>query len=359
MLGGLGWVLGITLVQLELGDRLVVVPWLSLGPLTVSLLLPWIPTALVAAASVLAVALLSDHIDDFASHQGLIRIAGSAALAGFAVLSAVIRSRREERIRRVTEVAAVAQATILHPVPVVVDGLTLASRYISASADALVGGDMYDVLSTPTGVRLLLGDARGKGLPAVQTAATVLSAFRSAAPRPGVDLAQLAHEIEDTLRARLREEDFVTAVLCEIDPAGGLAIVNCGHPHPLRLVSGRLPETLGSHASPPLGLGVEPVIEHYDLAPGDRLLLFTDGLVEARDAAGEFFDVEVAARGTVSPVAGGWGEAALESALERLMDAVRQHVGGNLTDDVAVLLVEVPHRRPSSDPVTAAAAGAS
>ncbi|RKS75623.1 stage II sporulation protein E [Motilibacter peucedani] len=333
----------LALLQHYYGDKLVVVPWLSLAPLTASLVLWWAPTAVVALAAVGAVAFLSDRIGDLFTTQGWIRLAGSTALAGFAVLSSLIRTRREERIRRVTEVAAVAQATILHPVPVAVGGMTLASRYVSASADALVGGDLYDVVATPSGVRVVLGDARGKGLPAVQTAATVLSAFRAAAPRDGVSLEDLAREIEQTLQARLGAEDFVTAVLCELEPGGALTLVNCGHPQPLRLARGRAPETLGSWESPPLGLGVQPKAERFELGAGERLLLFTDGLVEARDGQGRFFALEPAADSALSPSPATTGAAGLEHALDTLMDQVREHVGGNLADDVAVLVVETPY----------------
>lgn len=355
---GLAWVIAMIAVQWELGDRLVIVPWLALGPLTVSLLLEWKRTALVSCLSVAAVVVLSAKIGDLASHQAAIRIAGSAALAVFAVVSSQIRVRREERIRRVTEVAAVAQATILHPVPVAVGGLTLASRYVSASADSLVGGDLYDVVSTSSGVRLLLGDARGKGLPAVQTAATVLSAFRAVAPRERVSLERLAREIETTLRARLGEEDFVTAVLAEIRADGTLLLVNCGHPRPLLLTHGRDPSTLGTWSSPPLGLGVSPREERFALGPGERVLLFTDGLVEARDARGAFYDLGPAARDLVSPSPASSGTHGLEAGLDRLMDSVRHHVGGNLTDDVAVLLVELPFVA-AAVPLSAAPADAS
>jgi sigma-B regulation protein RsbU (phosphoserine phosphatase) len=98
----------------------------------------------------------------------VVRVLGSAALAGFAVLSSSVRLRREESIRRVTEVAAVAQAAILHPVPAQVGGLVLASRYVSATTDALVGGDLYEVVALGGGVRIIVGGGprKGPGCPA-------------------------------------------------------------------------------------------------------------------------------------------------------------------------------------------------
>ncbi|RZS91546.1 serine phosphatase RsbU (regulator of sigma subunit) [Motilibacter rhizosphaerae] len=349
----LGSVVLITLVQDGLGSRLVVVPWLAIGPFAASLVFRWWTTLLVSVVSVGAVVLLSGTlVGDLDTHQGMIRVAGSTALVGFAVVSAEIRTRREDHIRRVTEVAAVAQATIIHPVPATVGGLNLHSRYVSASAEALVGGDLYDVVAVDSGVRLLLGDARGKGLEAVHTAAAVLSAFRAAAPRPEVDLGELARRVDAAIAARARDEDFVTAVLAEIGPDGALTLVNCGHPEPLRLTAGSAPEPLGSRPTVPLGLGVDPEPERFVLAPGDRLLLYTDGLPEARDRSGEFYDLVQAAT-LLTPRPGSSGPAGAEHALDELMATVTDHVGGLLTDDVAVLLVELPHPTLSATSATA------
>ncbi|PPK97890.1 serine phosphatase RsbU (regulator of sigma subunit) [Kineococcus xinjiangensis] len=338
LLLALAWVLVLWACQAAVGGRLVVVPWLALAPLAASLVLTWRGTAAVAAAVVLAVTQLSAATGDLWTGFGGIRVAGGAALSAFAVFSAHVRVRREAHIRAVTEVATVAQAAIQPPVPARVGHVALASRYVSASADALVGGDLFDVVAADGGVRLIVGDARGKGLPAVHVAAAVLSAFRLSAPRVDVPLEEVARHLEAAITPRLAEEDFVTAVLCELHPSGRLDIVRCGHPAPLRLVAGRTPEEVGNHSCPPLGLGVEPVVESTVLRAGERLLLHTDGLVEARDAEGRFFDVLRAASALVP--SGGAPAEALDADLEGLLEKVRAHVGGTLTDDVAVLLVE-------------------
>jgi serine phosphatase RsbU (regulator of sigma subunit) len=231
----------------------------------------------------------------------------------------------------------VAQTAIQHPVPAHVAGLALASRYVSASADALVGGDLFDVVTTNRGARIIVGDVRGKGLPAVHTAAAVLSAFRHTAPLPGLALDEVARRLEASILPDLEPEDFVTAVLCDVHADGGLDIVLCGHPAPLRLVAGRPPVPVGRHESPPLGLGVEPVVEAGELEAGERLLLFTDGLVEARSSDGRFFDLLREAR----LLAPGFSSASsLDADLERLLGRVRQHAGGVVSDDLAVLLLE-------------------
>lgn len=331
------WLVVLTIGQAIVQGRLAVVPWLGLAPLAASLAVGARQTAIVALASVAAVVGLSEQASSLFSTDGLVRVAGSIGVAVFAVANAAIRVRREDRIRRVTEVATVAQATILHPVPTRVGQLRLASRYVSATADALVGGDLYDVVNTATGVRVIVGDVRGKGLPAVRTTSAVLTSFRHVAPQAQVPLAEVAATIQRELTTAgvLRREDFVTAVLCELRPDGTLDVVNCGHPPPLRLSPGAALQELGpSVEAPPLGLGTAPVTDSFVLADTERLLLYTDGLVEGRDAAGTFVDLADVGARLADP------SLSLEDSLDALLAAVRAHVGSVLEDDVAVLLMQ-------------------
>lgn len=337
---GLLWVLLLAGGQFLLGGRLAVVPWLALGPLVTAMFARWRATLLVSAAVVTAVAALSADSGDLISGTGAVRVAGSAALAGFAVTSSRVRVDREARIRRVTEVATVAQTAILHPVPSQVGNLDLASRYVSATEDALVGGDLFDVLAGSTSVRLVVGDVRGKGLPAVHAAAAVLSAFRHHAPGQDVSLVDLAERVEVAVRPRLGPEDFVTAVFCELHLDGRLDVVSCGHPAPLRIPVGGTAGCLDVVPGAPLGLGDgtgRPVL-HSRWTARERLLLFTDGLYEARDGRGRFFDLAEA--GAVVSVRTTTGPADLERALDDLLLRVHEHVGGRVGDDLAVLLVE-------------------
>jgi len=340
VLGAVLWVALLTAGQVTFGEhrRLVVVPWLALGPLAASLVAGWKATGVVAVAAVSAVAFLSDRVGDLDTGTGLVRVVGSAALAAFAVFSARVREQRENRILVMAQIATVAQTAIQHPAPAQVAGLALASRYVSASADALVGGDLFDVVASDQAARIIVGDVRGKGLSAVHTAAAVLSAFRHTAPLPNIGLDEVARRIEVALTPGLEPEDFVTAVLCDVHSDGRLDLVLCGHPAPLKLVAGRDPVPVGLQGSPPLGLGVRPRVAATTLEPGERLLLFTDGLIEARASDGRFFDLLDEARELV-PL-GPWSAETLDADLERLLGRVRQHVGGILSDDLAVLLVE-------------------
>jgi serine phosphatase RsbU (regulator of sigma subunit) len=227
-------------------------------------------------------------------------------------------------------VAEAAQRAILAPVPPRIGPISLAGRYVSASAEALVGGDIYEIIQRPDGVRLLVGDVRGKGLAAVRTATIVLGEFRAAAADLD-DIAKVAGQIDRRLRPYLADEDFVTASVAEVANDGRYTVASCGHPPPLIISQGRLQEVAVSQALP-LGLGAAPEVALGRLEPGDRILLYTDGVIEARDASGRFVELAQIA----SPVATG----ELHSALDEMLDSLHRTVGRELGDDLALLIAE-------------------
>jgi serine phosphatase RsbU (regulator of sigma subunit) len=263
-----------------------------------------------------------------------------SAIAGvtvFALLASHIRLRRERELAEVRAVADITQRVVLRPVPDRVGPLRLAARYLSASAQARIGGDLYAVVPTALGgVRLIIGDAEGKGLVALREAATVMGTFRAAAYQE-YTLAAIADSIEATLDHELDDEQFITAVLAQVSPDGTkMEVINCGHPQPLQL-GPRGPQFLGpAEGNPPLGLGLSGVIERHSftvpLRPGEPVLFYTDGLSEARNRAGEFFPLTEAAAMRVST-----DPSAL---LGRLSAEVSRYVGHQPHDDMALLLVE-------------------
>ena len=171
---------------------------------------------------------------------------------------------------------------------------------------------------------------RGKGLEAVRTATVVLGAFR-AAGADLTDLGAVAAQMDRRLRDYLDVEDFVTALLVDVCDDGSVALASCGHPPPL-LVSGGAVTGLHVLPSVPLGLGAAPQVTTWRLAPGDRLLLHTDGLLEARDPQRRFVDVPR----VVHPLTSG----SLEEGLDGVLAALREAVGGELGDDLALLVAE-------------------
>ena len=105
----------------------------------------------------------------------------SAVLGSLAVALAAIRERRERALRTMTVVAEAAQRAVLRALPSHLSDYGFAARYLSATDAAVVGGDLYEVVDSPFGVRCIVGDVRGRGLEAVQLSATVVAAFRWAA----------------------------------------------------------------------------------------------------------------------------------------------------------------------------------
>lgn len=254
-------------------------------------------------------------------------IADRAALA---LETATTFEEQSTRLADVTQVAQAAQLAILAPPPEHIAPVSLSARYVSAAAAAQVGGDLYEVIAVPHGVRMLIGDVRGKGLTAVRTATVVLGAFRAAAAAVG-DLAEVAVEIDRRIKPFLLDaEEFVTAALLDIHHDGRTDLIACGHPPPYLIPAEGTPRTLDVVPSPPLGLGVEPVVGHHQLCPGDRVLLYTDGLVEARTDSGAFVDP--------LPIVGEVLGGAAPHRLDELLDLFRAAAGRDLEDDLALLL---------------------
>ena len=260
-----------------------------------------------------------------------IRVAVVCAISAMAVVVAGMRRRREERLARMTAVAEAAQLALLPPLPPEMTGISIAARYRSATREASVGGDLYEVIPTGYGIRVIIGDVRGKGLDAVLLARHVLSAFRrSAVAMPAME--QLAGEVSRAIGPHLGEEDFVTAALAQITTTGELTIVNCGHHPPLLRHGDNLQPLTDGKAALPLGLGDDFTASTATWLPGDRLLLYTDGLVESRDEHGDFLPENAIETALLAPDC--------DQALDTLMRAVDRHTGGHAHDDMALLLLE-------------------
>jgi serine phosphatase RsbU (regulator of sigma subunit) len=226
--------------------------------------------------------------------------------------------------------AQASQPALLAPLPQI-SGISTAARYRSATPGAGAGGDLYEIIPTAHGIRVNIGDVRGQGLDAVSLARQVLSAFQhSAAAVPALD--QLADEISRAIHPDLGEEDFVTAALAQINPGGKLTVVNCGHHPPLLHRGGDLRPLACRKANLPLGLDDYFTAFTANWRPGDRLLLYTDGLVESRDQRGGFLPQD--------QIAAALAVTGCDRALDRLMTAVDRHTGGRSHDDIALLLLE-------------------
>jgi serine phosphatase RsbU (regulator of sigma subunit) len=240
--------------------------------------------------------------------------------------------RRERRLAQTQAVAQAVQLALLRPVPRQLGGLRLEARYVAAAREAQVGGDVYEAAWTPFGIRLMIGDVMGKGLAAVETASALVGAFREAV-FDEKRLSALAWRLQVSLNRRVGPDIFATALFLNLPVSGDRAeMVSCGHPAPLFLgADGTVAEVEIDRPCPPVGmleLCAEHTLVEVELKPGDGLLLYTDGVIEARNRRGEFFPL--AERLTRSP----------DWTLDNLLDELQRHAGGQLDDDAALVLAQ-------------------
>lgn len=283
-----------------------------------------------------------------------------AALTALAVLIHRTLRRQDDSARRARHVAAVAQRAVLPRPPSRLGDLHIEARYVPAESEALIGGDLYVVQSTPYGIRVMVGDVRGKGLGAVSAVSADLGAFRYAADE-SEDLPQLVNRLERALLreggrrgGQQQEEGFTTALIAEFSQdLETVRLVNRGHPPPVLMdAQGRATLLEASEEAPPLGmsdLGAwSSPVDSFPFPAGSTLLCYTDGITESRDATGRFYD-PVARLPLVFVRRARGGRLSPGQLLDMLIHDVRRHVGGRPQDDQAVLAL---HRAPAgSGPV--------
>jgi sigma-B regulation protein RsbU (phosphoserine phosphatase) len=328
-------------VDLADGRHQSIVGEMAIVPLIAASLLGVRKTAVYGVAALAAAALLGIYGRAYdpgqlaAQVERLVIISGSGLVA---VALARGRVRREDRLRSMTSIAETVQQALQPQPPAEVGHVRLAARYRAAASHAHVGGDFYDVRETPWGLRLLIGDVRGKGLDAVRMAGVVMAAFRERADdRPA--LAELLADLDRAVQREAKsDEEFVTVVLAEVDDEKQvLHLAAAGHPPPMlvRHGVGRLLNHDGTGLPLGLGLGaLTTTIHEACLEPGDRLLFYTDGTTEARSGAGEFFPLPDRAPAIVAA-------GTLDEAADALQGALWAWTGGSLRDDAALLVVEI------------------
>ncbi|NUP14637.1 MAG: serine/threonine-protein phosphatase [Streptomyces sp.] len=266
-----------------------------------------------------------------------------------------VRQALVRELRQVRKVAGAAQSALLRPLPARIDGLNVAAAQLSADRSACVGGDLYEVIATEHGVRAVMGDVRGHGIAAIGTVAAILGSFREAVhdePDLGRVLRRLDRALARHLRERARDEhpsagrepdspvaeEFVTVLLLEIGPDGEITALNCGHPWPYLLTGGGVEPLARADPLPPLGPFPLPSdltpLRCGTFLPGDSLVLYTDGVEDARDVRGRFFSLQAALIGAVrneliTP----------QTILRTLFTALIRHTRGRQADDIALLVL--------------------
>ncbi|WP_155055630.1 PP2C family protein-serine/threonine phosphatase [Streptomyces blattellae] len=339
----------VAVMDVVAGPGIGFLPLVSLGPAFSGLVGGWRRTAVFGlVALVLCVALgLYDGL--FEERRGFTALASVAGVTGVGIAAAVMRSRREGELASVRSIAEVAQRVLLRPVPLTAGPLQAAVSYTSAVAEARIGGDLYEVVASPHGVRVIVGDVQGKGLTAVETAAVVLGAFREAA-HDEPDLVGLGERLERSVARELEGERFVTAILAEIGSGEGVVFLNYGHPAPMvARKDGAVDFPQPPAYALPLGLNAHgsegPKPYRVDFAPGEQLLLYTDGVTEARDPDGRFYPLGERTHLLKDPDA--------HRALEALRSDLAQYADGPPHDDAAMLLLRYHgHGEGKSVPIT-------
>ncbi|MFK0173233.1 PP2C family protein-serine/threonine phosphatase [Streptomyces sp. NPDC090306] len=322
------------------------VPFFTAAPLIAAAILSRRGTVLVGVAGLLVVALFRAELDTVDRVDAITEVITVVTVSVLAVVINLVVRRSDERLASAREIAEAAQRAVLPQPAHRIGGLDIAALYEAAQADAFIGGDLYAVQDSPYGVRLVVGDVRGKGMSAVAAVAVVIGSFREAAEQEAT-LQAVAQRLE---RALAREgtrrngldafEGFTTAVLAEI-PHGldVVRLVSRGHPPPLLLdADGAVTTLLVREPSLPLGmgdLGMWPDrVEESDFPSGATLLFYTDGLSEARDARGRFFDPARRLSGRSFDDA--------DQLVATVAAEVRRYSGGGTADDMALLAVRRP-----------------
>jgi hypothetical protein len=255
------------------------------------------------------------------------------------------------RLRRTSQMtlAAEVQWSLLPPLTFANHSVTIAGGLEPAYE---VAGDSLDYAVDAGVAQFAIFDGMGHGIVSAQLISLVIAAYRNAR-RAGQSLGETASHIESAVNDVFRVESFATGLLCELDTTRGLLTwISAGHHEPLLLREGRLVRALEVEPLLPMGLNQQlsrtapAPIGTEQLQPGDMLLLYTDGVIEARSPDGEFFGqdrlVDLFTRNLAA------GLPAPET-MRRVVHALLDHQAGDLDDDATLLLVEWHGTKGSND----------
>ena len=204
-----------------------------------------------------------------------------------------------------------------------------------------VGGDSFDYAVDERTARLAVFDAMGHGLRAGLLATVAIAAYRRAR-RGGLDLTETVTAVDAAVADTFQDGQFITGLFLELDLGEGtMTWFSAGHPAPLLLRGTRVVKTLEADPGLPLGVGAGfggfGSVGRESLEPGDRVLRYSDGVVEARSVDGAFFGVDHL--GDLVTRAAAAGQPAPET-MRKLMHAILDHQSGELQDDATMVLVE-------------------
>jgi serine phosphatase RsbU (regulator of sigma subunit) len=243
----------------------------------------------------------------------------------------ILRSRRAEAL----SVAAELQWDLLPPLTCSTDQVSVSGILEPAYS---IGGDSFDFAFNPKAVEFAIVDAVGHGMAAVLLSSAAINSLRNAR-REGSGLEVAYHDTGEVIGTQFAQSNFVTGQLGSLSlESGELTWLNAGHPLPLLVRDDTFIGELACAASAPMGLGGSVIeIATVKLQPGDRVLFFTDGVVETRSVEGEEFGVprlaDFLVRATLDRVTPA-------ETVRRLSASILAYNGGVLTDDATLLLID-------------------
>ncbi|MEV6654355.1 PP2C family protein-serine/threonine phosphatase [Streptomyces sp. NPDC051219] len=261
-----------------------------------------------------------------------------ASLVAMLLVSKRPNSDSFARLSRISpmSVSAEMQWTLMPPRAFANRHVTIAAAMEPAYETA---GDAFDYALAGHTAHLAVFDAMGHDTAAGLTANLAMATCRNQRRR-GASLTEARDVIEQVLIEQFTRSRYTTAILADLDLRTGLLTwLNCGHHPPVLIRGGRWPTNLGCRPTHPLGtdLALPITVCHEQLEPGDRLLLYTDGITEARDADGNEFGREHFVDFIIRHQADGLP---VPETLRRLIRAVLDHHDGKLNDDATVLLCQ-------------------
>ncbi|MGY3062259.1 hypothetical protein ACVWZD_006557 [Streptomyces sp. TE3672] len=349
LFGGLALLTALVgLLDFRTGEDLHLIPLLVVIPALVSVF-GTVRQTIGVASWVTVVVACSRMVDGGTFWDTMTSVAFTVLACFLGVGACVLRIRHATQIARLRSAAGALQRQILRPLPILTDQVLTHGIYTPIEEDRLVGGDIYEVVESPYGTRVIIGDVQGKGLAAIGVGFAVLGAFREAAIREP-DLTGVVDALEDavarhnTFSAQTGEiERFVTALVLGFDGSDRVQAVNCGHLAPRLLHRGVVRALPLRRTSVPLGMAeLSPearAAEPLDVPADATLLLCTDGVTEARDPSGAFYplDTRLSRWAALGPV----------ELLEALHADLETFTGGVRRDDTAVLALR---RAPDGTP---------
>jgi serine phosphatase RsbU (regulator of sigma subunit) len=269
------------------------------------------------------------------------RIVEQAELLGvFAGLVTALTARVSDvphvrRRGRAMSLPASMQWDLLPPLSTRTDGALIAGL-LEPAYD--IAGDSFDYALNEGELHFAILDGMGHGLGSTMLADLCVGAYRHAR-RQGAPVAAIHAAISRALTAQYDDMSFATGIIGRLTLATGRLEWSCaGHPPPLLLRGRKVVAELSRDPALPFGLSADPPVLHsQDLEPGDAVLLYTDGVIEARTPQGEFFGLERLTDLLEREAASGQPA---EELLRRLVQTVLEHQAAELRDDATLLLVQ-------------------